>query len=237
MNTHHEMKCPVTLGQGKQVLNLISQQGLNGNDVGILCDGYLSDLLRAIKLGTLPSREKFHELVGLGPMLQRDPFGRILITLIGKGLTANEWVLRSQASGFYFSKWAFDVLALSDYDNRHCLEPGKSYTVVLMRSSELLRVCQEAGRSAMSIDFDYVQSPFVRAELVFLVRELLSNEVMKKLGISRITTLHEPVMTADNSPSVFVSSCLGTEREISIALADGKSLWTDSDAFICPLSS
>ncbi len=46
-------------------LNLISDQNPSDDDILKLHDGYLTDLVRAIKLGTVPSRGKFHQAVGL----------------------------------------------------------------------------------------------------------------------------------------------------------------------------
>ncbi len=235
-NMRNNESRPITLGQGKQILNLLSQQGLNSADVNTLCDGYFPDMLKAIKLGVLPSREAFHKFVGLGPLFERDQSGRIIITFTGTGFLANEWVARSIESGFYFTEWALDALAFSDYDRRHRLKAGQSYSVLLLRSSEMVTSCQSENHLQISIDHDYTQSMTVCAELVFLARELLSNEVMKRMNISRITALHEPVIASNKAPFIFVSSCLGRDREISVAPANEESRWTDADAFLCPLS-
>jgi hypothetical protein len=63
--------------QAMHTLKLISDQNPSDDDILKLHDGYLTDLVRAIKLGTVPSRGKFHQAVGL------DTFSLFFVTRSG----------------------------------------------------------------------------------------------------------------------------------------------------------
>lgn len=55
------MSNDATFGQAKHILTIIDQQDPSPDDLKVLCDGYLSDLLQAIKLGTIPPRAEFRQ--------------------------------------------------------------------------------------------------------------------------------------------------------------------------------
>lgn len=57
-----------TLKQGTHTLTLIGQQDPTTEDLQILHDGPLTDLVQAIKAGTLPPRDDFRKLLGLEPI-------------------------------------------------------------------------------------------------------------------------------------------------------------------------
>ncbi len=52
-------------GQAVHTLTIINQQELTLDDLRVLHDGYLADLVSAIKLGTLPNRAEYRKILGL----------------------------------------------------------------------------------------------------------------------------------------------------------------------------
>ncbi|MEK7589035.1 MAG: hypothetical protein AAB479_00185 [Patescibacteria group bacterium] len=59
-----------TFGQAAHTLTIIGQQQPTAEDLKVLHDGYLADLIRAIKNGTVPVREDFQKTLGLRPEFQ-----------------------------------------------------------------------------------------------------------------------------------------------------------------------
>lgn len=58
-----------TAGQAKHSLVILEQQGLSADNYKTLHDGYLADLAKAAKAGTLPDRKIFREMLKLGPIM------------------------------------------------------------------------------------------------------------------------------------------------------------------------
>ena len=204
----------------------------------ILHAGYLADLMKAIKVGVVPSREQFHELVGLGPLFKTDKHGRILVTLTGTGWMGAEWLARSDAGEFGLTKWARDVLAQPDYDAEHRLEPGKQHTVALMFGKKEFPA--DADRTTANLqargERDYGKSDDLRGELALLLRELISDEQLGHWGIRYIAVLHEPIVDSDGDPDILAMDCRGDGRRVSAYCGDPDVYWHFAGAFAVPVS-
>ena len=59
-----------TFGQAGRVLDVVVEQKLSTEEVETLNGGYLTDLARAIKRGTVPARDTFQKFLGLLPELK-----------------------------------------------------------------------------------------------------------------------------------------------------------------------
>lgn len=54
-----------TLGQARHTLTIIDQQSPSAEDLRTLHDGYLADVVKAIKAGSVPPRDSFQKMLGL----------------------------------------------------------------------------------------------------------------------------------------------------------------------------
>ncbi|MEK7536832.1 MAG: hypothetical protein AAB584_00075 [Patescibacteria group bacterium] len=61
------MSTNATFGQAGHTLTIIGQQEPNTDHLKVLHNGYLADLMRAIKNGSLPNRQDFQKILGLLP--------------------------------------------------------------------------------------------------------------------------------------------------------------------------
>lgn len=94
-----------TFGQAMHTLTVIDQQKLSSADLKVLHDGYLADLLRAIKLGTVPSRLEFQKFLGLVPELN------IWTTLtLGQYGSPNAYQDALESAGFRIGDYAGQIL-------------------------------------------------------------------------------------------------------------------------------
>ncbi len=227
-----------TLKQGKHVLHLIGQHELNRDEMEILNNGYLADLLQAIKQGVVPPRDQFHERVGLGPLFRTDKFGRVLITVTGLGLTGAEWLARCDATGNKPIKWARDVLTQLDYDAKHRLEPDKQYTVALMFGKKEFGTDAERTTANLKArgERDYGKSEDLRGELALLIREAISDEQLERWGIWYIAVLHETITDSDGGSLVLESDRGGVGRQVSVCWDSPDCRWGDDGAFAFPVS-
>ena len=57
-----------TFPQAAHTLTLLAQQDLSCEEMARLHGGYLTDLAQAVKAGTIPPRDEFRKLCGLGPL-------------------------------------------------------------------------------------------------------------------------------------------------------------------------
>lgn len=64
------MSTNATFGQAGHTLTIVGQQEPTVDHLKVLHDGYLADLVRAIKNGTVPARDTFQKFLGLLPELK-----------------------------------------------------------------------------------------------------------------------------------------------------------------------
>ncbi|MEI8097088.1 MAG: hypothetical protein WCG73_03205 [Candidatus Moraniibacteriota bacterium] len=173
-------------------------------------------------------------------MSAKDKYGRTLIRVVGRGLTAKEWIAHNERLGMKLSRDTLELLSLPDYDENHRLECGKAYTVVLMRSDELTRH-NDAYRISWNFQIrsarDYGRSPDLRAELAFLLREKISSKRMKKWGALCIIVLHDQIIDRHEKPNFFgvISSGNGQVEVCSFANPNDAP-WSQFSAFAFPVS-
>jgi hypothetical protein len=99
------MSQDATFGQATHTLTLIDQQKPSTQDLKVLHDGYLADLLRAIKLGKVPARPDFQKFLGLVPELN------VWRTLtLGQHGSPNAYRDALEFSGFRIGDYAGQIL-------------------------------------------------------------------------------------------------------------------------------
>jgi hypothetical protein len=99
------MSQDATFGQATHTLTVIDQQKPSTQDLKVLHDGYLADLLRAIKLGTVPLRADFQKLLGLLPEL------KIFKTLtLGLHKSPKDYRKALESAGFRIGDYANQIL-------------------------------------------------------------------------------------------------------------------------------
>lgn len=229
---------PASLGQAKQTLSLIGQQDPTSENMEVLHAGYLTDLMQAIKQGVVPPRDQFHAMIGLGALYQTDKHGRILVTVTGLGLTGAEWLARLDAAGFKLTEWARDVLTRPDYDAKHRLEAGKSYTVALMFGKKEFATDTERTTANLQAcgERDYGKSEDLRGELALLIRETISDEQLQRWGIWYIAVLHETITDSGGHADVLASDRSGGGRQVYACYDHPVHDWLGAGAFAVPVS-
>ncbi|MFY9463112.1 MAG: hypothetical protein WAP52_02920 [Candidatus Sungiibacteriota bacterium] len=100
------MSIEATFGQANHSLTIIGQQEPTAEHLRVLHDGYLADLVRAIKLGTIPARYEFQKFLGLAP-----DFHVWCTIKLGTGLrTAGEFGIALKQAGCRIGDWGSDIL-------------------------------------------------------------------------------------------------------------------------------
>jgi hypothetical protein len=138
--------------------------------------------------------------------------GHYVVTITGRALTGTEEVARLESAGFRVDDYARQILTNGDYDNNHRLEAGKQYQVVLVPGKEITGFRTTKKLKDYAAKFGYVVP---KAGFVSLIRETISDEKMKEMGIWYIAALHEPIKDVDGTPSVLGSDRNGDGRLIN----------------------
>ncbi len=94
-----------SFGQAARTLDVVAEQKLSTQEVEVLNNGYLTDLVRAIRVGTVPARDVFQKFLGLLPEFK--VWKRIKLGL-HKTTEAYEKALES--SGFRIHSYAYKIL-------------------------------------------------------------------------------------------------------------------------------
>jgi hypothetical protein len=163
---------------------------------------------------------------------------RITITVIGSGLTAQEWRMRAENRGYQLASYVHGILSNPDYDAKHRLEPGKEYKVVLIQGKEIKRDSDRTIANLKSLvvrDYGEQSMGNLKAELAFLIRQRLTNDAMKSFNLGRITVLHEPIADSAGWPGVL---CVSRYEGSFVSGEYGNSDrdWSDACAFAFPIS-
>src|SRR3989344_2522099 len=94
-----------TFGQAGHTLTIISQQEPTVEHLRVLHDGYLADLMRAVKVGTLPARDAFQKFLGAPAQLK---VWRTIRLALHK--TPAEYEEALEKKGFRIGDWARQIL-------------------------------------------------------------------------------------------------------------------------------
>jgi hypothetical protein len=204
----------------------------------LLGEGRIADVAEACVVGTIPSREEFRKLLGLGPLYKTDKHGRFLITVTGLGLTGEEWLARFTSTGVKPTKWARDVLTRPDYDAKHRLEPGKQYTVALLFGKKEFDTDVERTTANLRArgERDYGKSDDLRGELALLIREAISDEQLERWRIDYTAVLHEPIISSVGGPHVLGSGRRGGGPRLGTFWGNPANEWRGLGAFVFPVS-
>ncbi|MGB4834167.1 MAG: hypothetical protein WBP40_04005 [Candidatus Moraniibacteriota bacterium] len=204
----------------------------------LLGEGRIADVAEACVAGTIPPRDEFRKLLGLGPLYKTDKHGRILVTLTGRGWTNEEWSKHGETGGMNFTKWARDILGKPDYNEKHRLEPGKQYTVALMFGKKEFVTDAERTTANLRIrgERDYGKSNDLRGELTLLLREAISDEQLERWDIYYIAVLHEPILASDGNPYILASGRYVDGQQVGAFCAGPGISWIGGGAFAFPVS-
>lgn len=170
-------------------------------------------------------------------VFSRDKHGRLLIELTGLGLTGQEMLVRMESRGIHPTPRLRKFLTHPDYDEKHRLEPGKTYTVALLFGHEDIPV--DVKRTTAKLrkhgEYDYGKSSDMRAELALLLEEALSEEHLERWGIWFIAVLHGSILI-DGNPSILVLSRYSETCPIIVCFNYDDEIWSDEGAFAFPVS-
>ena len=104
------MSTTAYFGQATHTLTIIGQQEPTEEHLRTLHNGYLADLMRAIRSGTIPRRDDFQKFLGLLPEL------KVWKTIkLGLSKSADEYRQAIKAKGNRISDWGNDILGKPDF--------------------------------------------------------------------------------------------------------------------------
>lgn len=157
------------------------------------------------------------------------------IKLTATGLSGPDWIKRLEKGGYGISIWAKDLLNSPKYE-KHRLIKGQEIEVVLVKRSEIDKhpTTKEVQEYAKGKGYEMPS-----AELSLLLRESLSDEDLKEMGVWYVVVLHDPIEDSDGDPRVLGADRYGGGRGLN-AFWDGPGRqWGGSGlfAFSVPASS
>ena len=94
-----------SFGQAARLLDVVLEQELTTEEIETLNGGYLTDLARAVKMGTMPAREAFQKFLGLLPEL------KVWKTIsLGAYKSSEAYEQKLEEKGFRIGDWARKIL-------------------------------------------------------------------------------------------------------------------------------
>lgn len=171
-----------------------------------------------------------------------DRFGRIVVPVVGKGLTGQQWLSSLKERGYDISHKLEFALLLPDYNISHRLEVGRIHKVVMIfgdsiteerdrRSSNIRDIAKRAYGKKAAED--------VKLELIFLLRDLFTDDELSSIGIDYVSATRT-IKTGDEAwkqyhlpPNVisFRRSFSPKETFNSFYYSGADSTWNEKGAF------
>ncbi|PIQ91413.1 MAG: hypothetical protein COV70_03835 [Parcubacteria group bacterium CG11_big_fil_rev_8_21_14_0_20_39_22] len=165
---------------------------------------------------------------------ERNEHGHIVLTIIGTDHSGAQEIERLTTTRFYISDWAKScLLSKGDdgYDKKHRLVAGQRYKVALMPTKEIEDDSDrttEALRKRGIKKYGYGKP---LAGIVPRIREVVSNQLMEKMGFRYIAAPHDIITDSGGLPGV-IGAYLGDDGSLLFAYCDHPgSRWNVGGAF------
>ena len=161
--------------------------------------------------------------------------GHSIITVTGLSLTGQEEIARLEALGFRVGDYAKSCLLSTrndSYDRHHRLVQGKLYRLAIVPGREVKRNRTTKNLGDYAKGFGYGQP---LAGFQPRIRETVSDDQMKEMGIDYIASLHTPIKDSDGSPDVLDSDRGGDGRWLHTDWGNPGGEWDDDGAFAFPV--
>lgn len=147
--------------------------------------------------------------------------------LISNGKTGEEWITHLESKGYQISSYAKEVLRSPDFKPS---KAGTEYKIAIIKGSEFNsyseRTTIKIRDKAKKLGYE---TP--NAEIGCLLREAISNDEIKDMGLWYIVAMHEPIKDYDGGPDLLSSyrSVDGRWLRASFGRPDGA--WNDDGGF------
>lgn len=149
------------------------------------------------------------------------------LTVTTTGLTGKQWLARMEKGKYQVSSYAKDILLSKEFDAAN-LKKDISQEIVIVKASD---VGQYSTTQQIK---DYAKSKgygMPTPELALLVRETISDEEMKELGVWYVAVLHDPIKDSDGDPDVLDSDRRDGGRWLDAYWGNPGAQWDDDGSF------
>ncbi|MEX2410802.1 MAG: hypothetical protein WD607_05415, partial [Candidatus Paceibacterota bacterium] len=141
------------------------------------------------------------------------------------GMTDKDWIAQGEID---FSDWAKDIMSKTEFNKS--VTNNITYHPVLIKGDEfsgkeriIKNIRAEAKRRG------YITPP---PELAPLLRQAISDEDIKALGLTWLAVMHEPIIGFGGSPSLFGLFWSDVGRWLDAYFGDPDHYWSRDDGFI-----
>lgn len=145
------------------------------------------------------------------------------LTLTARGLTGPAWIKQLEKYGYRLGTYATQLLNSPEWE-QHRLNKGETITVCITPNKELgldeYMTTQQIRDYAKGKGYE---TP--KAEVALLIREALSDDEMKELGVWYVTTFHDPIKDADGDPELLGANRRGGGQWLSAGWDGPGSQW------------
>lgn len=208
--------------------------------------GLSEDLFCKVRKGviTLDELALFVQRKNPFPYVNRNEFnhnkhGHAIITFTGNEFTGKQEIKRLEDAGYHLSDYAkqcFLSTANDCYDGNHRLLEGKSYTLALVPDKEIVSQSDRTTIALRKLGEKYGYGKPLAGH-VPRIREVLSDEQMKELGIRYVVSLHEPIKNSDGRPLVLRAHRGDDGQWVGACWDRPGRRWSDHGAFAFPVSA
>lgn len=119
---------------------------------------------------------------------------RFCFQVSSNGKTGAEWSVSLQKQGFRVSSYAESILLSDDFKPTN----GVTYEVVVLKGISFASKNRVTKKIRAEATKSKLMAP--NAEVVCLIRELLTDEDLKAMGLWYIVAMHEPIKDSDGDP-------------------------------------
>jgi len=147
------------------------------------------------------------------------------IKVTTNGLSGQAWIKRLEKKGYNIGNYAKELL---EHSGLKILK--KSYNIVILKGEEMGKdwfTNQEVRDKAKELG--YLTPP---VELAPLLREMISDEELKKMGLWWLIVMHEPITDSDGRPDVLGIGRLDEGRWLNACHGGARYGWYRAGGFV-----
>lgn len=171
---------------------------------------------------------------------ERNEHGHVVLTFTGLDLVGAAEIERLEAAGYRVGRPYAESCFLStrddSYDLHHRLVAGRIYQVALMPGVEIERDSDRTTEALRRRGMKHYGYGKPVGGLIPRVRENLSDEQMKELGVRYAAALHDPIAGSGGDPGVLGAGRGGGGRWVDACWDGPGRQWRGGGVFVFPVS-
>ncbi len=179
--------------------------------------------------GTLAVYRKMAEIKPLSSWYEKD--NTIYFTLISNGMMGEEWITHFDRRGIKIGDYAKQLLRSKEFK---ASPKGTVYQIAVIKGEFFSDETRVTSKICLEGDRRKYTKP--NAEVACLIRDLFTNEEIKKMGLLWIVAMHEPINDSHGGPGLLYANAYDSGPWLDAYYGEPDRRWRRENGFALVVS-